>query len=121
MQLYYEKDYEGSLLLNLAAAEEGIEMAQWNSAFLLRSGAASVPGAAAVAAKQQEKQQQIGPHLAGPSLAEILPSSEPEQQQGEQEQPQQQTTLVYRQLNRAALQGNIQALREIGLMHATNT
>ncbi|CDJ45050.1 hypothetical protein ETH_00000630 [Eimeria tenella] len=29
-------------------------------------------------------------------------------------------SLVYRQLNRAALQGNVQALREIGLMHATN-
>ncbi|KAL8425785.1 hypothetical protein Efla_004137 [Eimeria flavescens] len=137
LQLYYEKDVEGALLLNLAAAEEGVEVAQWNAAFLLQSGAAAIPAAAAAAAAaaapaaQEDtllhaRQQQAKPHAGSPAGAtEALPQQDaPQQQQQEQEEEkeekqQQQLSVVYRQLNRAALQGNVQALREIALLHAS--
>ncbi|KAL8274232.1 hypothetical protein Esti_001821 [Eimeria stiedai] len=128
LQLYYEKDYEGALLLNLAAAEEGLEVAQWNAAFLLQSGAAAVPAAAAVAAAALAaaakddglRQQQAKPQWSPPAAAaDAVSQQQPTQQKDEQQQQQQQQlSLVYRQLNRAALQGNVQALREIGLLHA---
>ncbi|XP_026190034.1 protein sel-1 homolog 1 [Cyclospora cayetanensis] len=124
LQLYYEKDYDGALLLSLAAAEEGIEVAQWNAGFLLRSKVATIPGgsvgaAHVTAADSQQKQQQTSPHMP-PALLELMPSDGAEQQQEHQSQQQQgqHMSLVYRLFNRAALQGNVQALREIGLMHA---
>ncbi|CDJ57556.1 hypothetical protein, conserved [Eimeria maxima] len=148
LQLYNEKDYEGSLLINLAAAEEGYEIGQWNSAFLLQSGAAAVPGAAAAAAaaadpdpaaadpdpaahpvgSTKELQQTVQPHahqplseLQTPASSSQLQQQQQQQQLLQQQQQQQQLprNLVYRQLNRAALQGNVEALREVGLMHAS--
>lgn len=120
LQLYQKKDYEGALLIYLAAAEEGLEIAQWNAAFLLRSGIVSVPGndGASAPAKPKEGQEAKGISNSH-SAVETFPLKAAKEKRHKQPQLPQQS-LVYRQLNRAALQGNVQALREIGLMHAAN-
>lgn len=141
MQHYGEGDAEAALLLSLAAAEEGIEIAQSNAAFLLQSGDASIP--------TRDKDPLLSKSDAGSVLFDkpsgqsykAVPSSSTQSKCAELKNIKQESTgrgqqigipqtsnesttgeesVVFSLLNRAALQGNAHALREIGAFYLHN-